>query len=102
METLKLARITILGSTGSIGLNTLDVIARHPQRFIVYALSAHSRIEQLAEQALETGARVVVVPNDLAANRYCSEICLAGKNFPFDALEDFGTFPSRYRSVSKP
>jgi 1-deoxy-D-xylulose-5-phosphate reductoisomerase len=68
METLKLARITILGSTGSIGLNTLDVIARHPERFVVYALSAHSRIEQLAAQALETKARVVIVPNDLAAD----------------------------------
>ena len=64
---MKPARITILGSTGSIGLNTLDVIARHPERFVVYALSAHSRIEQLAAQALETRARVVIVPTDSAA-----------------------------------
>ncbi len=70
METLKPARITILGSTGSIGLNTLDVIARHPDRFVVYALSAHSRIEQLAAQALVTRARVVVVPTDSAANLF--------------------------------
>ena len=61
------ARITILGSTGSIGLNTLDVIARHPERFVVYALSAHSRIEELAAQALKTGARVVIVPTEHAA-----------------------------------
>jgi 1-deoxy-D-xylulose-5-phosphate reductoisomerase len=67
---MKPARITILGSTGSIGLNTLDVIARHPERFVVYALSAHSRIEQLAAQALETGARVVIVPNDSAADLF--------------------------------
>ena len=70
METLNPARITILGSTGSIGLNTLDVIARHPERFVVYALSAHSRIEKLAAQALETGARIVIVPNDLAADLF--------------------------------
>lgn len=62
------ARITILGSTGSIGLNTLDVIARHPERFVVYALSAHSRIEQLATQAFKTKARVVVVPTEHAAS----------------------------------
>jgi 1-deoxy-D-xylulose-5-phosphate reductoisomerase len=70
METLSPARITILGSTGSIGLNTLDVIARHPERFVVYALSAHSRIEKLAAQALETRARIVIVPNDLAADLF--------------------------------
>ena len=42
--------VTILGSTGSIGLNTLDVIARHPDRFRVFALSAASRVEELALQ----------------------------------------------------
>jgi 1-deoxy-D-xylulose-5-phosphate reductoisomerase len=67
LEALTPARITILGSTGSIGLNTLDVIARHPERFVVYALSAHSRIEELAAQALKTGARVVIVPTEHAA-----------------------------------
>lgn len=56
------SRVTILGSTGSIGLNTLDVIARHPDRFVVYALSAHTRIEELAQQARATKAQVVIVP----------------------------------------
>ena len=42
--------VTILGSTGSIGVNTLDVIARHPDRFQVFALSASSRVEELALQ----------------------------------------------------
>jgi 1-deoxy-D-xylulose-5-phosphate reductoisomerase len=41
--------ITILGATGSIGLNTLDVIARHPDRFAVFALTAHQQIDRLAE-----------------------------------------------------
>jgi len=66
------SRVTILGSTGSIGLNTLDVIARHPDRFVVYALSAHTRIEQLAQQALVTRAEVVVVPTDQAASLFKS------------------------------
>ena len=43
-------RITILGATGSIGVSTLDVLARHPDRYSVYALSAHSRVEELAAQ----------------------------------------------------
>jgi 1-deoxy-D-xylulose-5-phosphate reductoisomerase len=67
LEAVTPARITILGSTGSIGINTLDVIARHPERFVVYALSAHSRIEELAAQALKTRARVVIVPTEHAA-----------------------------------
>jgi 1-deoxy-D-xylulose 5-phosphate reductoisomerase len=45
--------VTILGSTGSIGQNTLDVIARHPKRFVVHTLTAHSRMDLLAKQAFE-------------------------------------------------
>ena len=45
-------RITILGATGSIGVSTLDVLARHPEKYQVYALSAHSRVEQLAAQCI--------------------------------------------------
>jgi len=69
---LKTLSVTILGSTGSIGINTLDVIARHPDRFTVYALSAHSRIAQLAVQARDTKAKVVVVPTDQTAQLFKS------------------------------
>jgi 1-deoxy-D-xylulose-5-phosphate reductoisomerase len=41
-------RISILGATGSIGESTLDVVSRHPDRYQVHALSAHSKVEQLA------------------------------------------------------
>ncbi|MDN4016817.1 1-deoxy-D-xylulose-5-phosphate reductoisomerase [Achromobacter panacis] len=69
---LKQSRVTILGSTGSIGLNTIDVVQRHPERFTVYALSAHSRMKQLADQALMTGAKVVVVPDTQARDTFKS------------------------------
>jgi 1-deoxy-D-xylulose-5-phosphate reductoisomerase len=42
--------ITILGATGSIGVSTLDVLARHPDKYSVYALTAHSKVEELAAQ----------------------------------------------------
>ena len=42
--------LTILGSTGSIGTSTLDVVARHADRFRIHALTGHSRIAELAEQ----------------------------------------------------
>ncbi|AHV93118.1 1-deoxy-D-xylulose-5-phosphate reductoisomerase [Bordetella holmesii] len=63
-------RIAVLGSTGSIGDSTLDVIARYPENFGVYALSAFSRMDKLALQAAATAAAVVVVPDDAAANRF--------------------------------
>lgn len=46
----KQKNITILGATGTIGLHTLDVIARHPKRFRAYALTAHSKVDALFEQ----------------------------------------------------
>ncbi|MEO6921181.1 MAG: 1-deoxy-D-xylulose-5-phosphate reductoisomerase [Collimonas sp.] len=61
--------ITILGSTGSIGMSTLDVLARHPERYSVYALTAHSRVEQLAEQCLKFMPKVAVVGNAAAAQQ---------------------------------
>ena len=53
--------LTILGATGSIGRNTLDVAARHPQRFRVFALSANERIVELAELCLRHRPRYAVV-----------------------------------------
>jgi 1-deoxy-D-xylulose-5-phosphate reductoisomerase len=63
-------RIAVLGSTGSIGESTLDVIARHPERLGVYALSAHSRMDKLALQAAACGAKAVVVPDAPARQRF--------------------------------
>lgn len=61
--------ITLLGATGSIGVSTLDVIARHPDRYTVYALTAHSKVEQLAEQCLRFKPQVAVVGSAEAAAR---------------------------------
>jgi 1-deoxy-D-xylulose-5-phosphate reductoisomerase len=47
-------RVTILGATGSIGRSTLDVIARHPQRFELVSLTAHRSVEALAAAARQT------------------------------------------------
>ncbi|MBV8666189.1 MAG: 1-deoxy-D-xylulose-5-phosphate reductoisomerase [Burkholderiaceae bacterium] len=59
--------ITILGSTGSIGVSTLDVIARHPDRYTVYALTAHTKVEQLALQCAQFRPRLAVVGSAQAA-----------------------------------
>lgn len=57
-------RVTILGSTGSIGVQTLDIIRRNAERFELASLVAHSRWEQLAEQAREFNAESVVIGDD--------------------------------------
>lgn len=54
-------RIAVLGSTGSIGTSTLDLVSRAPDRFTVEALTANSNVELLAEQARATGARFAAV-----------------------------------------
>lgn len=65
-------QVCVLGSTGSIGVSTLDVIARHPERMKVYALSAYSRMEELAAQAMACAPKVVVVPDIAARERFTS------------------------------
>jgi 1-deoxy-D-xylulose-5-phosphate reductoisomerase len=58
---MKVQRLTILGSTGSIGTSTLDVVARHPDRFRVFALTAHRQIDRLFEQCRMFLPEVAVV-----------------------------------------
>ena len=59
--------ITVLGATGSIGCSTLDVVARHPELFEVFALSGHRQTEQLAKQCAQFVPKYAVVLDDDAA-----------------------------------
>ena len=62
---MKRENVTVLGSTGSIGVNTLDVIGRNPDQFRVVALSAWQNIEKLAEQCAKFDARLAVTADPL-------------------------------------
>ena len=62
-------KITVLGATGSIGVSTLDVISRHPDRFEVIALTGHARIEALAAQCRRFRPAYAVVGDPEAAKR---------------------------------
>ena len=59
--------VSVLGSTGSIGVNTLDVIARHPHRFEVYALAANTSVAALLEQCLKFNPRFAVMKDESSA-----------------------------------
>ena len=75
-------RITILGATGSIGASTLDVLARHPDRYQVYALSAHGRVEELADACRRFKPARAVVGSPDAAERLAQ--LLAGLDIQVD------------------
>ncbi|GAB2517294.1 1-deoxy-D-xylulose-5-phosphate reductoisomerase [Microbulbifer agarilyticus] len=61
MQTMTPQSVCVLGSTGSIGVSTLDVLARHPESYSVYALTARDRIEELAQQCRRFAPRYAVV-----------------------------------------
>ncbi len=66
-------RITVLGSTGSVGVNTLDVIARHLDRFEVFALSASTKVDEMLAQCMRFKPRFAVMASaphaDLLADK---------------------------------
>ncbi len=73
-------QITVLGATGSIGLSTLDVIARHPNRYQVFALSGFSRLAELEALCLLHRPRYAVVADAAAADTLQRALQLAGLN----------------------
>jgi 1-deoxy-D-xylulose-5-phosphate reductoisomerase len=60
-------RVCILGATGSVGLSTLDVIALHPDRFQVFALTAHRRVDELVELCRRWAPRFAAVDDEVQA-----------------------------------
>ena len=56
-------KLTVLGATGSIGFNTLEIVRQFPQKFKIEALSCRSSIERLVEQIKEFKPRLVCVDN---------------------------------------
>ena len=72
--TFQKQRITVLGSTGSIGINTLDVIARHPERFEVFALSAATQVDSLLAQCVQFRPRYAVMVSEPQARLLAEKI----------------------------
>ncbi len=89
-------QIAILGSTGSIGTQTLDVVRQHRNEFAVYALTAHRSVEMLIEQALEFNPAVVCIVDESCYPRLRDALSdlpikvMAGEK----ALEELVTMPA--------
>lgn len=67
-------RITVLGSTGSVGVNTLDVVARHPDRFEVFALSAARQVDVMLAQCLRFEPEFAVMASAPHAQQLADEL----------------------------
>ncbi|MEE9309758.1 MAG: 1-deoxy-D-xylulose-5-phosphate reductoisomerase [Cocleimonas sp.] len=70
--------ICILGATGTIGVNTLDVIARHPNEYHVVALSANTNVDKLEQQCLEVKPQYAVMVDDNSAEQLDKKLKKAG------------------------
>ena len=73
-------KIAILGSTGSIGVSTLDVIARHPERFSVFALSASTQVDVLLQQCVKFKPEFAVMasePHGVLLQEKCRQLGLS-------------------------
>ena len=86
----KVQNLTILGATGTIGENTLSVVARHPDRFNVVALTASTQLEKLVIQCRQFSPRYAVVLDEMSAARLRGLLAQAGVTttvlFGIDAL----------------
>jgi 1-deoxy-D-xylulose-5-phosphate reductoisomerase len=67
-------RIAVLGSTGSVGANTLDVVARHPDRFEVFALSASSQVDLMLAQCARFRPRFAVMAQEAAGRALAQKV----------------------------
>lgn len=89
--------LTVLGSTGSIGTSTLDVVARHPQKYQIFALTAYRQDELLFEQCQRFKPRYAVLIDEAAAARLVRRIASAGLTVEVlcgeQALEQVASLP---------
>ncbi len=94
---MTMQNITILGSTGSIGKSTLDVVSRHPEKHSVFALSANTSHEALFEQCLEFEPVHAVMLDEAGAEILQEKIIRAGIRTKVDcglaALEKIASLP---------
>ena len=94
---MKKQRVTVLGSTGSVGVNTLDVIARHPDRFEVFALSAATNVDTMLAQCEQFRPQVVAMADAASAALLAKKLKEKGLKTSVDsaqaAIENIASAP---------
>src|SRR5688572_19387710 len=88
----KQQNVAIFGATGTIGTHTLDVIARHPDRFRAYALTANANVDAIFKQCLAFEPAYAVMLSEVAAETLSNRLRNAGSGtqvlFGMSALEE--------------
>ena len=90
-------KITVLGSTGSIGTNTLDVVARHPDQYEIFALSASTQVDLMLKQCAQFKPRFAVMASSAHAQQLAEKLKQNGLAVQVldtqDALETIASHP---------
>src|ERR1041385_5157464 len=84
---MRFRTLTILGSTGSIGSSTLDVVRQNRDRFGVFALAAGRNVDKLIQQIQEFAPEVVVLPESAGVNRLHAALSDSGRGGTFRVPE---------------
>jgi len=89
--------ITVLGASGSIGQNTIDVISRHPDKFRVFAITGHTNLDALIQLAMQCSPRYIVLSDPATYSEFCAllnaENCHSEVLVGTQALEDVCSAP---------
>ena len=98
---MKIKNLCILGSTGSIGTQTLDVVRAYPDRYSVYAICAHRSVDKLVEQAKEFHPEVVCIADESCYEELKEKLSIINSQFSIpkvwagsDAIAEVVTMPS--------
>lgn len=95
---MKIKNLCILGSTGSIGTQTLDVVRTYPERYSVYALCANRSVDKLVAQALEFKPKVVCIADESLYDELSRQLCAIGFEGKIwvgaDSIAEMVTMPS--------
>lgn len=95
---MKIKNLCILGSTGSIGTQTLDVVRTYPERYSVYALCANRSVDKLVAQALEFKPEVVCIADESLYDELSRQLCAIGFEGKIwvgaDSIAEMVTMPS--------
>ena len=98
---MKIKNLCILGSTGSIGTQTLDIVRAYPERYSVYAICANRSVDKLVEQALEFHPEVVCIADESKYEELKEKLSIVNSQFSIpkvwagpDAIAEVVTMPS--------
>src|SRR5450631_2458536 len=100
-QPLEMKSLTLLGSTGSIGVSTLDVVRHNRQLYRMYALVAGSSVESILQQIIEFHPKVAILETSASVDRLATRLSESGLPRPNWPELAFGA-PARVQAATAP